>query len=73
MWLCNFLQDLILTPGVDDPTKMLCNNTNAIQFIKDPKFHRKHIMRHYYFMRDAIKTKEVAIKFLSTSKMIVDL
>ena len=72
MWLRSFLQDLNLTPRVDDPVEMLCDNTAAIQFAKDPKFHRKtkHIKRHYYFVRDAIKTKEVAIKYIPTNKMI---
>ena len=41
MWLRSFLQDLNLTPRVDDPIEMLCDNTTAIQFAKDPKFHRK--------------------------------
>jgi len=41
---------------------------------KDPKFHRKakHIKRHYNFVRDAAKWKEVVLKYLSTNKMIVD-
>ena len=53
---------------------MLCDNTAAIQFAKDPKFHRKtkHIKRRYHFVQDAIKTKEVAIKYIPTNKMIVD-
>jgi len=70
----SFLQDLNLTPRVDDPVEMLCDNTFAIQFAKDPKFHQKtkHIKWCYHFVRDAIKTKEVAIKYIPTSKMIAD-
>jgi len=54
---------------------MLCNNTVAIQFAKDSKFHRKnkHIKRHYRFEQDAIKTKEIAIKYIPTYKMSADL
>ena len=53
---------------------MLYDNTAAIQFVRDPKFHRKtkHIKRHYHFVRDVIKLKEVIIKYLSTNKMIAD-
>jgi len=53
---------------------LLCENTAAIQFAKDPKFHRKTklIKRHYHFVRNAIKEKEVAIKYSSTSRTIVD-
>ena len=74
MWLRSFLQDLNLTPKTDDPVEMLCDNTAAIQFAKDPKFHRKtkHIKRRYHFVRDAIKTKEIAIKYIPTNKMIAD-
>ena len=53
---------------------MLCDNTAAIQFARDPKFHRKtkHIKRQHHFVRNAIKEQEVAIKYASTSRMIVD-
>jgi len=72
--LRSFLQDLNLTLKIDDPIELLCDNTTAIQFTKDPKFDRKtkHIKRRYHFVRDAIKTKEIAIKYISTSKMITD-
>lgn len=74
MWLRSFLQDLDLTPKVDEPVEMHCDNTAAIQFAQDPKFHRKtkHIKRRYHFVRNAIKNKEVAIKYISTNEMIVD-
>jgi len=39
IWLRSFLQDLNLTPNVDDPIELLCDNTAAIQFAKDSKFH----------------------------------
>ena len=74
MWLRSFLQDINLTPRVDDPVEMFCNNTSTIQFAKDRKFHRKakHIKRHYHFVRDAVKMKEVAIRYITTNKMIAD-
>jgi len=74
IWLRSFLQDLNLTPGINDPVELLCDNTAAIKFAKDPKFHRKanHIKRRYHFVRNAIKEKEVAIKYISTSRMIAD-
>ena len=54
IWLRSFLQDLNLTPRVDDPVEMLCDNKAAIQFAKDPKFYRKtkHIKTCYYFVRN---------------------
>jgi len=41
IWLRNLLQDLNLTPRVDDPVELWCDNTAAIQYAKDPKFHKK--------------------------------
>jgi len=51
IWLKRFLRDLNLTLEVDGPVE-LCYNTTAIQFAKDPKFHRKtkHIKRCYRFV-----------------------
>jgi len=62
IWLRSFLQDLNLTPKVDDPIEMLCDTTAATQFGKDPKFHwkTKHIKRRYHFVQDAIKAKEIS-------------
>jgi len=72
VWLRSFLQDLNLTSRVDDPIEILRDNIAVIQFAKDSKFYRKtkHIKRHYYFARDAIKTKENVIKYIPTQKMI---
>ena len=52
----------------------MCDNTAAIQFSKDPKFHRKtkHTKRLYHFVQDAIKGKEVVIKYISISKVIAN-
>ena len=74
MWLRSFLQDLNLTPKVDDRVEMLCDNIVAIQFAKDLKLHRKtkHIKKYYHFVPNTIKTKEVAINYISTNKMIAD-
>ena len=74
MWLRSFVHDLNLTPRVDDPVEMLCDNTTAIQFAKDPKFHQKtkYVNRRYHFVQDAIKIKEVSIKYIPTNKMIAN-
>ena len=70
-----FLQDLNLTPRVDDHVEIINDNTAAIQFVKDSKFHKKtkHIKRGYHFVQDIIKGKEVVIKYISISKMMTDL
>ena len=39
--LRSFLHDLNLTNRIDDPVELMCSNTTAIQFTRDPKFHRR--------------------------------
>jgi len=70
IWLRSFLQDFNITPKVDDLAKLFCGNIAAIQFAKDPKFHlkTKHIKRCYHFVRDAIKTKEITIKYIPITR-----
>ena len=55
IWPRSFLQDLNLTPKVDDRIELLCGNTTTIQLAKDPKLHwkTKHIKRPYRFVRNA--------------------
>jgi len=49
------------TPRVDDPVEIWCDNTTVIQYVKDPKLHRKtkQLKRRYHFVRDAIKLKSL--------------
>jgi len=51
------------------------DKTLAIQFAKDLKFHlkSKQINRHYHFMQDIIKTKEIVIKYITSNKMVATL
>ena len=41
---------------------------------KDPKYHgkTKHIKGRYHYIRDAIIEKDVVLKHISTSNMVVD-
>ena len=47
---------------------------DAIAYINDPKYHgkTKHIGIRYHYIRDMVEQKEVALKHISTSPMIVD-
>ena len=53
IWLRSFLQDIDLTPGINDLVEMFCDNTTTIQFARDPKFHRKtkHLKRYYHLYK----------------------
>jgi len=74
IWLKSFLQDLRLTPRVDDPVELMCDNTAAIQFAKDLKFHRKtSILRGVIILYETPSRKRSCIKYISTSKMLAAL
>jgi hypothetical protein len=46
----------------------------ALAYAKDPKYHgrTKHIDIRYHYIRDIVAKKEVVLKHISTSQMIVD-
>jgi len=46
----------------------------GVRDITVTKFQRKtkHIKRRYHFVRDAMKKKEISIKYIPINKMIVD-
>ena len=50
------------------------DSTAAIAFMKDPKYHgrTKHINMRNSFIRDLIAQKDVILKHIPTSHMVVD-
>jgi hypothetical protein len=57
-----------------DPVTIHCDSTIALAYAKDPKYHgrTKHIDIRYHYIRDVIAQKEVVLKHISMSHMIVD-
>ena len=50
------------------------DNTGALAVAKDLKYHGKasHIKKKYHYIRDIIIEKDVVLKHISTSNMVVD-
>ena len=73
IWLRSFLQDLRLTPRVDDPIELMYDNTAVIQFARIRSFTGKiGILRGFIILSETPSKKKVVIKYTSTSKMVAD-
>jgi len=59
----SFVLDLGITPRVDDPVELMCDNTAAIQFDKDLEFDRKtkYIKMRYHYVWNAQKEKKLSL------------
>ena len=51
-----------------------CNSMAALAYAKDPKYHgkTKYIDIRYHFICDMVAQKEMVLKHISTSRMVVD-
>lgn len=74
IWLRRFLQSLRITAHVDDAVTVYCDNTAALAYAKDPKYHgrTKHIDTRYHFIRDSIAQGQVVLRHVPTSDMVAD-
>ncbi|KAK2992792.1 hypothetical protein RJ640_000731 [Escallonia rubra] len=71
-------QDSQLRRGVtahrDEAVAVHCENTAALDFVKDPKYHgkAKHIGLRYHFIRTLVAQGEVSMKHIPTGRMVAD-
>ena len=74
LWLKRFIEHLGFGNESTNPVMLYCDNTAAIAYTKDPKYHSKtkHIDIKYNFVRDYIAQKKVSIEYISTKCMIAD-
>jgi len=73
-WLSAFLRELRVTPNADEPIEIRINNTAAMQFTHDLKFHDrgKHIRRRYHCIKGLIRNKEVILSYIPNAKMLAN-
>ncbi|KAK2993950.1 hypothetical protein RJ640_000548 [Escallonia rubra] len=74
IWLRSFLQALGVIAHVDEAVTVHCDNTAALDFVKDPKYHgkAKHIGLRYHFIRTLVAQGEVSMKHIPTGRMVAD-
>jgi len=61
------LKDLVI--HVSDPTTLKCDNTSAINILKNPMMHcrTKHIVIRYHFLKDKVTKGEVKLEYVPTT------
>ncbi|KAK2973299.1 hypothetical protein RJ640_029749 [Escallonia rubra] len=74
VWLRSFIQALGVTAHIDEAVTVHCDNTDALDFVKDPKYHgkAKHIGLRYHFIRTLVAQGEVSMKHIPTGRMVAD-
>ena len=74
VWLRRFLHHLNVVTTINDHMTIHCDSMAALAYVKDPKYHgrTKHIDIRYHYIQDMVVKKEVVLKHISTSQMIVD-
>ena len=74
VWLKRFLQRLGITTHSEEAVTLYFDNTAALAYAKDPKYHEKskHIEIKYHFIRDMVARCEVVMKHISTGSMVAD-
>jgi hypothetical protein len=74
VWLKRFLQRLGVTAHAEDPVLLYSDNTSALAYAKDPKYHgkAKQIELWYHYIRDMVSQGEVILQHISTSSMVAD-
>ncbi|KAK2978828.1 hypothetical protein RJ640_024811 [Escallonia rubra] len=63
-----------VTAHADEAVAVYCDNTVALDFVKDPKYHgkAKHIGLRYHFIRTLVAQGEVSMKHIPTGRMVAD-
>jgi hypothetical protein len=75
-WLRQILQDMgnLELSGRKGVVRLLADNQGAIALTKNPHLHERsrHIDIKYHYVRDLVERGKVEIKFIPTTKMVVD-
>ena len=58
-----------------DPVTLYCDNTSAINILKNPMMHTKtkHISIKYHYVRELVQDKEVKMEYIHTTEKIADI
>ena len=71
-WYRNWIQEVysVLTPSI-----LLCDNTAAISFTKDDRYHQRtrHIDLRYHFVKEYVESKDIEVKYISTERQLADI
>ena len=73
IWLKTFIREVV--GGDTGPITIMEDNQGAIALAKDNKFHTrtKHIDLRYHFIHEAVKKKQVIMKYIPTTDNVADI
>ena len=73
IWIRQLLKDVGMS--IDLPTLIHEDNIGAIELSKNSKFHNrtKHIDISYHFIRERVVSKEIEVKYCSSSSNLADI
>jgi len=74
VWLKAFIQNLDVTPHNNESVVIYSDNTAALAYVKNPKYHEKskHIEKKYHFIRDVVANGGIVLKYIPTGDMVAD-
>ena len=74
VWMKEFISDLGVIPNASGSMKIFCDNTGAIAFPKESRFHKrtKNIKRRFNSIRDQVKEGDIEICKIHTDLNVVD-
>ena len=74
VWMKEFISNLGVMPSASDPMKIFCDNTGAIAFAKESRFHKrtKHIKRHFNSIRHQVSEGDIDFCKIHTDLNVAD-
>ena len=74
VWLRNFLMDLEVVPGVQQPMILYCDNSGAVANSREPRSHKrgKHIERKYHVLKKIIQRGDVIVSKIASAENLAD-
>nr|GEW86345.1 retrotransposon protein, putative, Ty1-copia subclass [Tanacetum cinerariifolium] len=75
VWIRKFVRDLGVTPLINKPINMYCDNSAAIIFTNEPGIMKgaRHFLRRYHYVREQVETGEIKLIKVHTDDNLADL
>ncbi|GJW61059.1 retrotransposon protein, putative, ty1-copia subclass, partial [Tanacetum coccineum] len=74
VWIRKFISRLGIVPTINEPIKMICDNSAALHFPNEPGVQKgaRHYHRRYHYVRESIKLGEIKFLKVHTDDNLAD-
>ena len=74
VWLRNFLMDVEVVPGAQQPMTLYCDNSEAVANSRERRSHKrgKHIERKYHVLREIVQRGDVIVSKIASVENLAD-